>query len=44
MLDPVCGSGPIFGAAGDCSVAAIGIDNSEVAISLCYERLRGNQT
>ena len=41
VLDPVCGSGPIFGAAGKCRVTAIGIDNSEVAISLCYERLEG---
>ena len=41
VLDPVCGSGPIFGAAGECSVTAIGIDNSKVAISLCYERLKG---
>ena len=41
VLDPVCGSGPIFGAAGECRVTAVGIDNSEVAISLCYERLGG---
>ena len=41
VLDPVCGSGPIFGAAGGCSVTAIGIDSNEVAISLCYERLGG---
>ena len=41
VLDPVCGSGPIFGAAGGCRVTAIGVDNSEVAISLCYERLKG---
>ena len=41
VLDPVCGSGPIFGAASGCSVTAVGIDNSEVAISLCYERLGG---
>ena len=41
VLDPVCGSGPIFGAAGGCSVTAIGIDSNEVAISLCYERLKG---
>ena len=40
VLDPVCGSGPVFGAAGKCSVVAIGIDSSEVAISLCYERLK----
>ena len=43
VLDPVCGSGPIFGAAGGCSVTAIGIDSSEVAVSLCYERL-GKET
>ena len=41
VLDPVCGSGPIFGAASECRVTAIGIDSSEVAISLCYERLEG---
>ena len=41
VLDPVCGSGPIFGAANECSVTAIGIDTSEVGISLCYERLGG---
>ena len=41
VLDPVCGSGPIFAAAEKCRVTAVGIDSSEVAISLCYERLRG---
>ena len=41
VLDPICGSGPIFGAAVGCSVTAIGIDSNEVAISLCYERLKG---
>ena len=44
VLDPVCGSGPIFGAAGEGSVTAIGIDSSEVAISLCYERLEKGKT
>ena len=41
VLDPVCGSGPIFGAAEECRVTAVGIDSSKVAISLCYERLKG---
>ena len=41
VLDPVCGSGPIFAAAEECRVTAVGIDSSKVAISLCYERLKG---
>ena len=44
VLDPVCGSGPIFGAADSCSMTAIGIDSNEVAISLCYERLEEGKT
>ena len=41
VLDPVCGSGPVFAAALRLNVLAIGIDNNEVAISHCYDRLKG---
>ena len=41
VLDPVCGSGPIFAAAVKLNVLAIGIDSNEVAVSHCYDRLKG---
>ena len=41
VLDPVCGSGPVFAAAMKLNVFAIGIDNNKVAISHCYDRLKG---
>ena len=40
VLDPACGSGPIFAAAVKRNVVATGIDNNEVAISHCYDRLK----
>ena len=40
VLDPLCGSGPIFSASKALNVTAIGIDRNEVAISHCYDRLK----
>ena len=40
----LCGSGPIFSAAKELNVTAIGIDRNEVAISLCYDRLAENRS
>ncbi len=39
VLDPFCGSGPIFPAADELGCIATGIDNDESSIAMCNERL-----
>ena len=39
VLDPTCGTGPIFPAATQCKVTATGIEIDDTAIAICYERL-----
>lgn len=39
VLDPTCGTGPVFEAAEACHVRATGIEIDKAAIAMCYERL-----